>query len=45
MKWAEDKDTDHCQLCKQAFSIARRKVSKEICFDQVLGLDEFLIKS
>ncbi|CAB3988950.1 RUN and FYVE domain-containing 2-like [Paramuricea clavata] len=25
MKWADDKDTDHCQLCKQAFSISRRK--------------------
>ena len=29
MKWADDKDTDHCQLCKQAFSISRRKVSEE----------------
>ena len=27
MKWADDKDTDHCQLCKQVFSISRRKVS------------------
>jgi hypothetical protein len=28
MKWTDDKDTDYCQLCKQVFSISRRKVSK-----------------
>ena len=32
MKWADDKDTDHCQLCKQAFSISRRKVSQYSAF-------------
>ncbi|XP_046860568.1 RUN and FYVE domain-containing protein 2-like [Xenia sp. Carnegie-2017] len=25
MKWADDKDADYCQLCKQVFSISRRK--------------------
>ena len=26
MKWADDKVADQCQLCKQTFSISRRKV-------------------
>ena len=25
--WQDDKDITHCQLCKKAFSVARRKVT------------------